>query len=101
MKKLKKHAYSDDEDAENRYEFGVGGKHAPEEKEGEEVDEKGRKKIQPDPDREKASFQLSGKLSEEQRTTESGKILKFVEPPDAKKSQPRDGCYFHSRTKKL
>src|SRR4051794_24178696 len=36
-------------------------------------------------EKEKPTFELSGKLSEEQRTTESGVLLKFVEPTDAKK----------------
>lgn len=82
MKTLKKHVYSDDEDAEKKYEFGLDSNKDQEEK-------KKRKEIVPDPDHEKPSFELSGKLSEEQRTTESGKILKFVEPPDAKKPTKR------------
>jgi len=36
-------------------------------------------------EKQKPDFGLSGKLSEEQRTTVSGVVLKFVEPPDAKK----------------
>lgn len=39
----------------------------------------------PGENKAKADFKLSGKLSEEQRTTESGVILKFVEPGDARK----------------
>jgi smad nuclear-interacting protein 1 len=52
----------------------------PENREGED-----KKKKVP---KEKPNFSLSGKLSEEQRTTANGAILKFVEPPDAKKPLP-------------
>jgi smad nuclear-interacting protein 1 len=36
-------------------------------------------------DKAKPDFGLSGKLSEEQRTTSNGVVLKFTEPVDAKR----------------
>ena len=39
----------------------------------------------PPVEKQKPDFGLSGKLSEEQRTTVDGIVLKFVEPPEAKK----------------
>lgn len=49
--------------------------------------EKKKKKIKP-------IYELSGKLSEQQRTTTSGIILKFSEPPDAKIPQDKKWALY-------
>jgi len=78
--KKQKHVYEDEEDIKG-FVFGMKADGT----QVEELDKNGKKKVEPDPDREKPNFSLSGKLSEEQRTTETGQILKFAEPPEAKK----------------
>jgi len=74
--------HGDDEEFAN-YEYGK--KPSENESVNPETGEEVAKKPKFDPkDKEKPNFKLSGKLTEEQRTTESGVVLKFSEPGDAK-----------------
>jgi hypothetical protein len=52
-------------------------------------------------DKLKPNFELSGKLSEEARTTESGVVLKFAEPPDARIPSQRWRLYPFKEDKPL
>ncbi len=78
------------EENESMYDWGKKDNPEDEEKEGGEGDEEGDK---PKVKKVKPNMERSGKLQEEALKTESGVVLKFVDPPEAKRPSKKWRLY--------